>query len=122
MNTVQSDLERARTQAQQLHQQIEAAAAKNQAGMRADMAQVADKARQLGDSLKTASNGQRADAQDHVQKARAALEDASARAKAAATAAAADAKSASEAARERVRQAVAQLTDAVAIQRSKARA
>ena len=122
MNTVQTDLERARNDAQELHKKIEAATFQDQVAMRAEMAHVAVKAQELRDSLKAKRNGGPAGAQEHVKKAEAALEDASARAKAAATAAAADLKTAGEAARERARQAVQQLTDAVALERSKARA
>ena len=119
MNTVQSALEKARSQAQDLHNKMAVSALEDQVAMRAEMARVAAKAVELRQSLSNGQNGQRAEAQKHIQAAQKSLDDAAAKAKAAATAGAADLKTAGQAVRESTRQAVQQLTDAVAAERSK---
>ena len=120
MNTIQTNLERARNQARDLHKKLAVTAIVDQVALRAEMAHAAAKALELRHSLSAKANGERPGAQKHIEAAKAALDDAASRAKAAATAGAADLKSAAEAARERTRQAVQQLTDAVALQRSRA--
>ena len=122
MNTVQSALEKARSQAQDLHKNMEISALQDQVAMRAEMARVAAKTLELRQSLSGAQNGNRAAVQQHIQAAQSALDEASTKAKAAATAGAADLKKSAEAVRERTRQAVQQLTDAVAAERSKVNA
>ena len=119
MNDVKSALAKARKQAQELHQNIQSARGKDQAAMRAELSKVADKARQLGDSLKTMQNGHRGDEQRFIASASSALEEAAAKAKTAATAGGAQLASANAAALERTRTAIKALTVAVAAERAK---
>ena len=119
MNDARTGIESARKQAQELHKKIQAAMQKDQGAMRTEFAAVADKAKQLGESLKTMQGGQSADVQRHVGQASVALQEAAAKAKAAATAGGAEARVANQAVLARTRDAVKELAVAVAAGRAK---
>jgi hypothetical protein len=75
MSNVKETLEKARSEAQDLHKKIDADAAKDNAALRANVQDAAAKAQNLAASLKTIVDGQRADAKQRIADAASQLED-----------------------------------------------
>jgi hypothetical protein len=69
-------LDRARSEAQELHKRIEADTAKDHAALRTDLQSVESEIQKLAASVKTLGEGQRADAKQHLKDAASQLEDA----------------------------------------------
>jgi ketosteroid isomerase-like protein len=122
MNNVNDAIQKARAEAQDLHKKIEASTTKNHAAMRADLQNLAVQAVQLGSSVKTLADSQRADAKQHLKDAAASLEDAAKHAKSVASAGDAEIKGAAQATLSRAREAVQSLSEAVASKRTTAKA
>jgi hypothetical protein len=119
MSNIKETLDRARSEAQTLHKNIDATAAKDQAAMRADMKDSAEKAKQLAASLKTIVDGQRADAKQHINDAAVQLDDAAKHARDVATATDDQLKKHNRAMLAKVRDAAENLSQAVASERTK---
>ena len=120
MSTTTSALQKARADGQALHEKIAATTAKNHAAIRADLESAALDAKRLGDSLKTLAAGQRADAKQHLQNAATRLEQASADAKAITTASEQQLRAANQAMLDHTRDALLNLSHAIASARSAA--
>lgn len=118
---VKDALDRARSEAQDLHKNIAASMTKNDAAIRASLADIATHAQSLGASVKAAASEQRADAKQHLDHAASALGDTAKHAKAVAAAADGDIKREAGAALTRSRQAIQNLTEAVAAKRKTAK-
>ncbi len=76
MTTTKDALDHARSEVQDLHKKIDAMHAKDQAALRAELQQSADKAKQLAASLKSVVDGQRSEAKKNIKNATTQLEDA----------------------------------------------
>ncbi len=76
MSKIKDSLDHARSEAQELHKQVEANTAKDHAALKADLVNAGAKAQKLADSLKTVLDGQRDDAAQHIKNATKQLEDA----------------------------------------------
>jgi hypothetical protein len=118
MSTIKDALDRARSEAQDLHKKIEAGTAKDHAALKAEVQESATKAQQLAASLKTVIDGQRDDAKQHIKDAAAHLDDAAKHARDLATASDAQIKSANKAMLSKVRDAAENLSHAVASRRT----
>ena len=121
MNTLKDAIEKARSEAQDLHKTIEASTAKNHAAMRAEFQNVATRAHDLSYSAKTLAESQSADAKQHLKDAASSLADTAKHAKTVASAADSDIKQAAAAAVARARDAVRSLGAAVAAKRATAK-
>jgi hypothetical protein len=117
MSNMSDTLNRARGDAQALHQKIEAATAKNHEAVRSDLQQAGPKAQQLAASLKTAAESQRNDARQHLKSAASQLEDAGKRASDLAQGTQSQIKDANTAMLGKVRGAVQNISHAIASQR-----
>lgn len=118
MSKIKDALDHARSEAQDLHKNIEASTAKDHAALRAEIQSTAARAQQLAGSLKTVVDGQRSDAKQHIKDAIAQLDDAAKHAGDVASASAAQLKELNAAMLAKVRDAVQSLSHAVASQRS----
>lgn len=118
MSDFKEVLDRARTEAQELHKKIEASTAKNHAALRTDIANAAAQAQKLADSLKTVAQGQRDDAKQHLKDAVSQLEDVAKHAHAVADANETQLKETNRAILQKTRDAAASLSHAIAEQRS----
>jgi hypothetical protein len=116
MSNMSDTLNRARGDAQALHQKIEAATAKNHEAVRTDLQQAGAKAQQLAASLKTAAESQRNDARQHLKSAASQLEDAGKRASDLAQAKQSEIKDANTEMLGKVRDAVQNISHAIASQ------
>jgi hypothetical protein len=116
MSNLSDSLSRARSDAQALHQKIDAATAKNNEAVRSDLEQAGAKAQQLAASLKTAADSQRNDARQHLKSAASQLEDAGKRASDLAHASQAQIKDANTAMLGKVRDALQNISQAIASQ------
>jgi hypothetical protein len=119
VSNIKETLDKARGQAQELHKRIDATTAKDNAAMRADVKDSADKAQQLAASLKTIVDGQRADAKRHLEDAASQLEDAAKHARDVASATDAQLKERNRAMLSKVRDAAENISQAVASERTK---
>lgn len=81
MNNVKDALDKARVDAQQLHQGISETTAKNHATIRVELQNAADRARDLAASLKEVADAQEADSKQHIKDATTALDHAAKSAK-----------------------------------------
>ena len=120
MSTAKDVLYRARVDGQAIHQKIAAATAKNEAAIRADLESAAADAKRLGDSLKTAAEGQRADAKQQLNEASSRFVQAAAEAKALGAASDAQIRAANQAMIDKTRVALLNLSHAIASTRSAA--
>ncbi len=120
MTTITDALGRARSEAQELHKQIEANTAKNHAALKADIQEAGVRAKQLASSLKATADGQRADAKHHVKDAISKLEDLAKHAHDVASAGEAQLKEKNLAMLEQAGSALRSLSQALAADRSKA--
>ena len=118
MSATQDALDRARSEAQDLHKKLEASTAKDHAALRADVEHAAAQAKNVAESLKAVGEGQRADAKQHVQDAIAHLEDAAKHVRDVAGASEAELEKTNLAILEKTRKALQSLSEAVASQRS----
>jgi len=119
MSTASSALARARSDAQQLHQRIDAATSKNTAAARVDLQDAAAKAKELAASLKTTADAQRADAKQHLKNAATELDAAATHARALAAASQAQIKDTNLAMLANVRDAVQHISRSIAANRPK---
>jgi hypothetical protein len=117
MSNMSDTLSRARGDGQALHQNIEAATAKNHEAVRSDLQQAGAKAQQLAASLKTAAESQRNDARQHLKSAASQLEDAGKRASNLANATQSQIKDANMEMLGKVRDAVQNISHAISSQR-----
>lgn len=117
MDTIKDALTKARSEAQDLHKQIEANTAKNHATLRADVQTAGVQAQKLGASLRTVVDGQRSDAQQHIQDAATKLEDAAKHARDVAGASEAQLEQTNQAMLAKVRGALQNLSNAIAARR-----
>jgi len=115
-------LARARGEAQDLHRKIEASTAKNHAVIRTDVQNAALQAQALAASLKTVAEAQRTDAKQHLKDAASQLEAAGKVARDVAGASEAQLKQTNRAMLGKVRASLENLSQAVASQRSSAKA
>jgi len=115
---VKDPLDQARENAQAFYQKIEAATATNHAQIRTSLEKVSTDAEKVAINLKALGEKQNADAKLHLQLAQAAFEDTAKRAKEALAATDADLKKKNQAVIERARQAVTNLSRAVAARRA----
>ena len=120
MSNVNGALEKARSDAQNLHKRIVAATGKDHAAIRAEAQGVAARARELAQTVKANVEGQQIDVQQHLKDAGAALESLASDAKSLASAGDANLKSKNRAALAHARLATQQLSQAVAAKRSTA--
>jgi hypothetical protein len=118
VSTIKDALDRARSEAQDLHKKIEAGTAKDHAVLKVELQDSATKAQQLAASLKTVVDGQRDDAKQHVKDAAAHLDDAAKHARDLAGASDAKLKAANQAMLSKVRDAAENLSHAVASRRA----
>ena len=88
MNTVSDAIDKARSDAQDLHKKILDATAKDQTAMKADFASASADAQQVAASLKAATAGQQPQTKQYLNDAAARMQDAASHAKQAAAAAA----------------------------------
>ena len=114
MTNIKDALDRARSDAQDLHKKLEANTAKDHAALRADVENAAAQAQKLAASLRTAVEGQRADAKQHLEDAAAQLEDAAKHVRDAAGASEAQLKQTNRAMLAKTRVALQSLSRAVA--------
>jgi len=115
MSTTTKDaVQKAREDAQALHQKLAAATAKNHAAIRADLENAAAEAKKLGESLTTLAESQRADAKQHLKNAGERLAQASVSAKAINTATEQQIQAANRAMIDHTRDALLNLSHAVA--------
>jgi hypothetical protein len=115
-------LDHARGEAQSLLKKLEAASAKNDTAIRADLQAAATHAHELASSLTTVAHEQRADAKQHIDNAIKVLEEAAKHAKSVAAASGADLKKSAHAMTGRAKDAVENLSRAVASRRAMASA
>lgn len=116
--SVKDPLDQARENAQAFYQKIEPATATNHAQIRTSLEKVSTDAEKVAINLKALGEKQNADAKLHLQQAQAAFEDTAKRAKEALAATDADLKKKNQAVIERARQAVMNLSRAVAARRA----
>jgi hypothetical protein len=119
MSNVKETLEKARSEAQDLHKKLDANAVKDNAALRADVQDAAAKAQNLAASLKTIVDGRRADAKQRIADAASQLEDAAKQAREMASASDAQLKERNRAMLGKVRDAAENLSQAVASERAK---
>jgi hypothetical protein len=119
VSNINVTLDKARSEAQDLHKRIDATTAKDHAAIRADVKDSAEKAQQLAASLKTIVDGRRADAKRHIEDAASQLEDAAKHAREIASASDAQLKERNKAMLSKVRNAAESLSQAVASERAK---
>lgn len=115
-------LEHARSEAQQLHQRLDAATTQHTAALRTELQKSVEHAEAIAATLRESSSKQSAEAKRHVDEAATALRDAADQAKTAATAGETQIKNAAAAANARVREALSSITQAVAENRASATA
>jgi hypothetical protein len=118
VSNINVTLDKARSEAQDLHKRIDATTAKDHAAIR-DVKDSAEKAQQLAASLKTIVDGRRADAKRHIEDAASQLEDAAKHAREIASASDAQLKERNKAMLSKVRNAAESLSQAVASERAK---
>ena len=113
-------VDQARNDARDLYKKIEAGTTKNHAAVRADLQDVAVKEQRLASSLRTAAQDQRTDAKAHLEHAAAMLEAAASAAKSVAQASDAELRQANLAMLDRTRDAVQDVSRAIAAKRGAA--
>ena len=113
-------VDQARSDARDLYKKIEAGTTKNHATVRADLQDAASKEQRLASSLKTVAQDQRTDAKAHLEHAAVMLEAAASAAKSVAQASDAELRVANLAMLERTRDAVQDVSRAVAAKRGAA--
>jgi hypothetical protein len=118
VNNIKDALEKARSEAQDLHKQIEANTAKDHAALRTNVQNTGAQAQKLATSLRAVADGQRADAQQHIKDAAARLEDAAKHAGDVAGASEAQLKQTNQAMLGKARDAVQNLSQAIASRRA----
>ena len=118
MSDTKDALDRARSEAQELHKKVEANTTKSHAALRTDIKDAAAKAQSLAASLRTVLDGQHADAKQHIKNAAAELDDASKNARDIASASEEQLRKTNLAILEKVRDAAQDLSYAVASQRA----
>lgn len=120
MSTMKDALDKARGEAQDLYKSIAGTTAKDHAVIRADIQNAGAQAHQLAASLKTVAESQQADAKQHVKDAAAQLEDAAKHAHDLTSASEAQLKETNALMLSKARDAIQNLSHAVAERRSKA--
>jgi len=118
VSTNNDAIEKARTDVQNLHKQLEASAAKNQAALRTDVQNAGMQAQKLADALRTAGEGQHAEAQRHLKDAAARLDEAAKHARDVAGAGETQLKETNQAMLSKARDAVQKLSEAIASRRT----
>ena len=118
MSTVNDALDKARSDAQDLHKKLLAATGKDQVAIKADLGTVAAGAQQLAASLKQTAQGQQPSTKQYLNDAASLMQDAASHAKDAAQAAAPEFASAKTKVIADVTQGLNNLSHAVAAQRS----
>ena len=118
MSSIKDTIEHARSEAQNLHKQIDASTAKVHTAIRADLQDAGVEAHGLATSLKTLARAQADDAKQHLKDAASALEEAAKESKDIGQTAHADLKETAKAMRARARAALQSLSYAVASRRS----
>jgi len=120
LSKIKDALDHARSEAQELHKQIEANTAKDHAALKADLVNAGAKAQKLADSLKTVVDGHRSDAAQHIKDAAKQLEDAAKHTRDVADASASQLKDHNKALLSKIHSAAQSLSHAVASTRSHA--
>jgi hypothetical protein len=120
LTKIKDALDHARSEAQELHKQVEANTARDHAALKADLVKAGAKAQQLANSLKSAVDGQRSDAAQHIKDATKQLEDAAKHTHDVADASASQLKDHNKALLSKIHSAAQSLSHAVASTRSNA--
>lgn len=121
MNITLEAVDQARNDARSLYKQIHESTSKSHAAIRGDLQDAATQAQRLASSLKTLGSDQRADASGHLGHAASLLEAAAEDARTIAKANAADVRDANLAMLEHTRDAVQDISQAIAAKRAAAR-
>lgn len=118
--TMKEALERARAEAQQLHQRLDAANAANHATLRAELQKTIEHAETIAAAIRESASEQDTQTKRHLDEAANALRDAGHRARGAATAGEAKLKSAGISVAARVRDALKHISEAASENRTPA--